>query len=107
METEIERSRNTRRVLTTARGQHLKMAELARKRFVVKVGKEILFVQNQMICSIMSRILIHFATYKLELIHIYRNVCIKYTYIYRERNVCIKIYIYIYIYIYIKYRFLS
>ena len=38
---EMEPERNTRRMLTTETRQHLQMAELARNRFVVKVGKDI------------------------------------------------------------------
>ena len=41
MKTEREHERNTRRMLTTETRQHLKMAELARNKFAVKVGKEI------------------------------------------------------------------
>ena len=41
MKTEMERERNTRRTLKTETRQHLKIAELARNRFVVKLSKEI------------------------------------------------------------------
>ena len=39
--TEMKHERNIRRTLTTETRQHLKVAEKAENKFVVKVGKEI------------------------------------------------------------------